>query len=428
MLFSLLPAGEPGTGIRYYGWRIVALAAIALGMTAPGQTAGVSVFIDPMMQDLALTRTEVSAAYLVGTLAGAVSMPWFGSLMDRRGVRYTLTVVALAFSALLAAMAGVNGIVALTFGFVGIRMFGQGALGLVSSTAVAYWFDRQRGTAIGIASAIGQAILSIAPLALGLAVTGLGWRRAWLVAALTVGVVTLMIARTGMRDGPDDVGQLVDGQSRSARSRTTVVWGATRADAVRAPMFWAVTGAVVTTGLIGTGLAFHQISILGEQGLTPIEAAANFVPQTVAGVVATLGTGSLVDRVRPRILLVAAMALLAAAITGLPAVSPGWSAAAYGAAIGAAGGSARALEAAAFPRFFGTVHLGSIRGVVMASSVAGTAFGPILLALGFAASGSYIPVLRWSLLLPAAVAVLGVVAPVPRHPSDDEQSTVVASG
>lgn len=50
----------------------------------------------------------------------------------------------------------------------------------------------------------------------------------------------------------------------------------------------------------------------------------------------------------------------------------------------------------------------------MASSVAGTAFGPILLALGHAASGSYIPVLRWSLLLPAGVAVLALVAPSPR--------------
>ncbi len=210
-----------------------------------------------MMDSLALSRTEVSSAYLVGTLAGAVSMPWFGSLLDRRGVRYTLTVVVVAFSALLAAMSGVRGIVTLTLGFVGIRMFGQGALGLVSSTAVAYWFERRRGTAIGIASAIGQAILSIAPLALGLAVTGLGWRSAWLVAAATVGTITLLVARLGMRDGPEDVGQLVDGRSHSAPTPATNNWGARRAEAIRAPMFWAITGAVVTTGLIGTGLAFH---------------------------------------------------------------------------------------------------------------------------------------------------------------------------
>jgi hypothetical protein len=53
----------------------------------------------------------------------------------------------------------------------------------------------------------------------------------------------------------------------------------TRAQAVRTPMFWAVAGAVATTGMIGTGLAFHQIDLLGEQGLTPVQAAANFLPR-----------------------------------------------------------------------------------------------------------------------------------------------------
>lgn len=404
---------ERGTGLRYYGWRIVILAAISLGMTAPGQTAGVSVFIDPMMETLDLSRTQVSTAYLVGTLAGAASMPWFGSLLDRRGVRFTLTAVVLGFTAMLAMMSGVRGLITLTLGFVGIRMLGQGALGLVSSTAVAYWFDRRRGAALGIATAVGQAILSIAPLALGLAVTGVGWRNAWLLAALVVGSVTLIIARTGMRDQPEDVGQLVDGQSSSKPHVEAVRWGATRKEAARTLMFWAITGAVVTAGFISTGLGFHQISILGEQGLTTLEAAANFIPQTVAGLIATLATGSLVDRIRPRFLIVVSMALLAAAILILPFVTPGLSAALYGAAVGASGGSARALEAAALPRFFGTLHLGAIRGIVKASAVAGTAFGPILLALGHGMSGSYVPVLRWSLVLPLAVAILGILAPPP---------------
>jgi MFS family permease len=412
----LLPLrSDPGTGLRYYGWRIVVLAAVCLGMTAPGQTAGVSVFVDPMMDGLGLSRTQVSLAYLVGTFSAAVTMPWFGSLVDRRGVRASLTAVALGFTATLAAMSGVRGLVTLTVGFVGIRMLGQGALGLVSTTSVAYWFDRRRGAALGIASATGQALLSLAPLALGLAVTTVGWRRAWLVAAVTVGTVTLLVARLGMRDRPEDVGQHVDGHAEPDRDPLPR-WGVTRGEAARSLMFWAITGAVVVTGLVGTGLAFHQISILGEQGLTAIEAAANFVPQTVASLVATLTAGALVDRLRPRSLLVASMALLAGAMLLLPYVTPGVLAALYGAAVGASGGSARALEAAAFPRFFGTRHLGGIRGVVMAATVAGTAFGPMLLAAGHDLTGSYVPVLRWSLVLPAAVAVLAVVARPPAPP------------
>jgi hypothetical protein len=38
------------------------LAAVAFGMTGPGQTVGVSVFVDPMMAALDLSRSQVSTA------------------------------------------------------------------------------------------------------------------------------------------------------------------------------------------------------------------------------------------------------------------------------------------------------------------------------------------------------------------------------
>lgn len=415
-----------GTGVHFYGWRVVLLSALVMGMTGPGQTVGVSVFVDPMMASLDITRSQVSMAYLVGTLAGAGTMPWFGRLIDRRGVRFAMTAIAIGFAIVLAAMAGVAGLVTLALGFVGIRMLGQGALTMTSTTAVAYWFDRLRGRAMGVTAALGQGMMTIVPVTLGLAVAAIGWRRSWLLAAAVVGVVTLLVARLGMRDGPADVGQHVDGQPPAADAVVEPAWGATRREAVRSRMFWAVTGGVFTTGLVGTAMSFHQISLLGGQGLTPIEAAANFVPQTLTGLTATLGTGMLVDRIRPRYVLAAAMGILSVAMLVLPLVGPGWTAAGYGAALGAAGGSARALEAAALPRFFGTRHLGAIRGIVMGLMVVGTAVGPSLLAWGHAVSGSYVPVLRWLLVLPLAVVVVGLTADVPDRDGSVAQCSCVA--
>ena len=43
-------------------------AVLAAGLTGPGQTIGVSVFIDHFVEDLALSRPLVSTAYLIGTL------------------------------------------------------------------------------------------------------------------------------------------------------------------------------------------------------------------------------------------------------------------------------------------------------------------------------------------------------------------------
>ena len=60
-------------------------------------------------------------------------------------------------------------------------------------------------------------------------------------------------------------------------------------------MFWVLASAGFMVGMLSTGLAFHLISILGAQVLSTLEAAANFVPQTVAAVAASLGLGAIVE-------------------------------------------------------------------------------------------------------------------------------------
>jgi MFS family permease len=442
---ALLPDPRPPRpATRFSGWRIVVLAAVALGMTGPGQTVGVSVFVDPMMAALELTRSQVATAYLVGTLVGAAAMPRLGRVIDDHGARVAMAIVAGLFGAVLTAMAGVVGIVTLTLGFVGIRMFGQGGLTLVSTTAVAPWFARRRGIAIGITTAVGSALLSLVPIAAASAIGWVGWRGAWLLLAAAVWVVVLPIALRGLIDRPADVGQRVDGDPVAPAADPTIpaapatpdvaaagadasdddhVPGSegpapevvfTRRQALRTPMFWAVASAVSATGMIGTGLAFHQIDLLGEQGLTPVQAAANFLPQTGAALLATLGIGAMVDRLAARWVLLVAMALLASAMVAVPFLAPGWTAVGYGMMVGAAGGSVRAMEAASFPKLFGVRHLGSIRGVVTSISVAATAFGPVALSLGRDLTGSYVQVLLVLLAVPVAVVVLGMLAPDPR--------------
>jgi MFS family permease len=63
-------------------------------MTLPGQTAGVSVFFDPITADLGISRTSASIAYAVGTLAGILPAPVIGRWIDRRGPRLTATIIA----------------------------------------------------------------------------------------------------------------------------------------------------------------------------------------------------------------------------------------------------------------------------------------------------------------------------------------------
>lgn len=406
----------------------MAYSAVALAATAPGQTAAVSVFIDPMIRDLDVSRSQIAGAYLVGTLCGAAAMPFVGTALDRHGVRRTMAVVGAVFGAVLVSLSVVSGLVGLTAGFVGIRMMGQGALGLVATTASALWFVRRRGTVLGVVSSAGAAVISLAPIGLERLIAAEGWRTAWAVEGLIVWAVVLPVALLGMKDRPSDLGQVPDGRAVPG-SVAPVEWGLTRDVAVRSGFFWVVCAAVAATGMLSTAVAFHQISLLGERGLTPVQAAANFLPQTVAALVATIGTGWLVDRFSPRWATSASMLTLATALVWGAFASPGWSAVGFGLALGLAAGSIRSLEAASFPRYYGTLHLGSIRGVVALVSVGSTAFGPLLFALVRDTTGSYQPALLGSATIPLLVAVAALFVAPPASPAPDPlDETVVPAG
>lgn len=399
----------------FYGWHVVACSAVALALTAPGQTAAVSAFVDPMIAELGISRSALSTAYLAGTLTGAAALPRVGRALDRYGVRRTMAVVGAVFGAVLLGLSAVTSLAGLTAGFVGIRLAGQGSLSLVATTAAALWFTRRRGLAVGVVGAVGSAGISLAPVGLERLIAVTDWRTAWAVEGLLVWAVVVPLALLGLRDRPADLGQWPDGEP-PAPGESGGTWGVTRAEAMRTGFFWVVTAAVAVSGMLATALAFHQISLLGERGLTPVEAAANFLPQTAAGLGATLLTGVLVDRVSPRWLTSASMLGLATGLAWAVVVDPGWSAIGYGLVIGAAGGSVRALEGAAVPRYYGTRHVGSIRGFVAAVSVGSTAFGPVLFAVVHDLTGTYTPALLGSALLPLAVAAAAPVAGVPQAP------------
>jgi MFS family permease len=308
----------------------------------------------------------------------------------------------------------VHGLVGLALGFVGIRMLGQGALGLTATTAAARWFVRRRGSALGIVSAAGAAGISTAPLLLERLISSHGWRTAWLLEGLLIWAIVIPLAVFAMRDDPAHLGQRPDGVPAEDHDASREERGATRREAFTTPFFWVLTAGVAVSGLLSTALAFNQISLLGERGLSTAEAAANFIPQTVAGLLATLATGHMVDRINSRWLTAASMLMLAGALVWAVVVNPGWSAIGFGVALGASGASIRALEFASVPRYFGTRHLGSIRGLVASVSVGSTAFGPLLFATGFELTGSYTTVLLGGAALPLVVVLAAILVRPPR--------------
>ena len=417
------PSGVGRPAKRFLGWRIAGLAVITAAMTGPGQTIGVSVSIDPLIAELGLSRSEVSAAYLIGTLAGAIALLPVGSWIDRVGTRRAMRWIGLAFGLGLVAMAGVQGFVTLVIGFTLIRWLGQGALTLVSSLSISHWFERRRGRVFGFTSPSVSGLMSLTPLILGLAVAAYGIRTAWLLAAAAVWLVVIPIGHFGIVDRPSDVGQLPDGDKRPASTTSTSASAAriafTRGQAITQPRFVLMSCVIATSAMVATGLNFHQISILTGAGLSATEAAAMFVPQITGMIAAGLTVGALADRLPARVLLAAAMLLLICALAMVGNLEPGWPVFVYTILLGAGGGAHFPLVPTLLPRWFGLAHIGGIQGVSMLVIVAASAVGPVAVALLAAGTGGYTAAAGWLVSIPLATGLgaLWITEPALTSPS-----------
>ncbi len=409
----MIESNEPvRTTRRFVGWRIAILATITAAMTGPGQTIGVSVFVDPLINDLDLTRSQVSTAYLIGTLLGALALPSVGRWVDRTGARRAMTMIGLAFGTALVAMSGVQGFVTLAAGFTVIRLLGQGSLFLVSKVSVMHWFQRKRGLVFGVMLTAASGLMSLAPVLLNLAIEAYSWRTAWILAAVAVWLIVVPIGIFGIVDKPTDIGQYPDGDSAPAMTAgaESLPRSHSRREAVGETRFWLLSVTVATTSMLFTALSFHQISILGEAGLSSTEAATMFLPQVVGAIMAGLLVGALSDRIPVRFLLAMSMALLTTALLLIQVVEPGWQVVLYAVTLGAAAGAQQPLAATVLPRWFGLANIGAIQGLSTFIGVAASAIGPVGLSLARAWADGYSSATLILATIPLVVGVASLVS------------------
>ncbi len=439
----------------FYGWVILVVTTIGTLMSVPGQTAGVSVFTDPLIEATGLSRLGLSNAYLIGTLTSGLLLPLGGRVIDRVGARLVviisslslgLTLVYLGWSPRLALWLGSSlsldpirvAFGVLCLGFVCLRFSGQGMLTLVSRTTLGKWFDRQRGLAAGIAGVFVSFGFSAAPLVLSLFIGGLGWRGAWFCLALSVGIGMALLGWLFYRDNPEECGLVMDGKASDPTGEADPPIPAlsgsspdpvdperlphrsaprnfTRSEALRTLMFWAVTLALASQALAVTGITFHIVDIGAAAGLNRTQAVSIFFPIAVFSTIAGYGVGMLADRVPLKLLFIGMMGFEALGLLGIAHLDQWLPRIVAMAGIGITGGCFGTLSTVAMPRYFGRRHLGAIGGVEMMTLVMASALGPSLLAAFRLGLGSYQPGLYVCGILPLLVIGLLVGARDPQQ-------------
>jgi len=393
----------------FYGWPILVAGTLGVLMSVPGQTMGVSVFTDSLLGVLAMSRTQLSIAYMAGTVTSAALLPYVGRVYDKLGARTAAAAASLSLAAVvlflsqadvltnrIALASGVNRtfsafLVMLPL-FFALRLCGQGILTLSAHNMVAKWFDRRRGMAFGISGVFTALGLSSAPMALDTMIGVLGWRGAWMAMAAILAIFFMPLALALYRDNPEACGLLPDGRSHAGED--SMGDGEPEPckplrDARRTAIFWVFSLSLALSALYMTGLTFHIVSVFETAGMTRTNAVSVFLPVSAVAVTVHLSAGWVSDRIALTYLLALMLLGLGVSMISLILFAPGWPVALLIAGNGLSQGLFALLSAVTWAKLFGRTHLGAISGFYMSIVVFHSALGPILFSQSLSWSGSY---------------------------------------
>jgi sugar phosphate permease len=308
----------------HYAW-VVAAVTFVVGLLTAGVRAAPGVLIIPLEQEFDWSRATISFAVGVNLLLYGLVGPFAAALMDRFGVRRTMSLALAATAvavALSPAMSQAWQLVLLWGVVVGA---GTGVIGaFLAAYIAARWFRRRQGLVVGLltaANAAGQLIFlpNLAEL-----VTHFGWRVMSLALAAAVLVFVPPVALL-MRNRPRDLGLTPYGAVGPPEPEAPIGGNplVTAVSALgsggRKRDFWLIAGGyfvcgATTNGLIGT----HLIPACVDHGLSEVAGAGLLA---AAGVFSFLGgtlSGWLSDRCDNRILLAWYYGLRGLALMYLP--------------------------------------------------------------------------------------------------------------
>jgi MFS family permease len=372
----------------YYGWVNLFVAAMAMVGTLPGRTQGLGLITEPLLHDLQIDRVVFARINLWATLIGALFCLGIGRLIDRFGSRIVLTIVTLALAAVVLSTSKTGTVLGITVLITLTRGLGQSALSVVSITMVGKWFVRRINLAMAVYTVVLSIGFMIAFPVIGALVIQTGWRNTWWIVGLALLLGLAPLSLLLVRRSPESCSLEPDGQ-RSTQSIENDSTSFTLWQALSTSSFWVFGLSSAIYGLIASGIALFNESILAERGFDASTYHRSLVIVALTALVGNFLGGWLTSRWKMNRLLTLAMVLLAASLFALPHVRTQAHVAGYAAVMGLAGGFVIVIFFAFWSRAYGRAHLGKIQGAAQALTVVASAIGPLLLAECVSRTGSY---------------------------------------
>ena len=382
------------------------------------------VFLPSMCEEFGWSRSALSGPYTAFALVGGILGPLAGISIGKFGARKN------AIAGNLVVVLGLMGMSLVkelwhVYLFYGVLIGAGLAFGtwIATVTVVNNWFIRRRSLAMGLLFAAGGIGGFAFPPLISWLISSLGWQMSWGCLAGSHMVLAVVIGGILIRNKPEEMGQVPDGEVAQAAQeagvdsppprqvyQTAVDWKVR--DALRTRALWLVMIAMAASLFSLDMLTIHQVAYLQDLGFSPMIAATALGLLAGISIIGRLLCGALGTRFEGRYLAAVCLAGFAVGIIilmnakALPLIYL------YAIISGISYGGMIVLGPVLTGAYFGRAHYAQISGWTAPVATFIAAASPLLAGFIHDTTGSYIP----AFLVAAAFLGVGLVCALLARP------------
>lgn len=416
----------------FYGWWIVIASFFLLVVAGGTALYGFTAFFNPISEEMGFSSALTSLGFSLRSMEGGVIQPAIGFFIERVGIRNCI-LAGLAIEALgLFLLSRLTGIPTFYIGFILLSIGYTLSAGIPEYTAVANWFRKRRGLALGLTTA-GFGFSGIMTPIFIFMIHSTGWRTTLLIlcpAILIICVPLTFVLRTrpesyGMRpDGAKPVAEppkesgTVNGQKNAASQ--TEEQGFTIRQCMAKRTFWLLMLYSFFTQFSGSAIQVLEMPHLVNAGISEDLAALTMMGITIGSVTGRLGFSWLGDIYSKKKLLIIAAILQAAGVFIFAKISSPWMIIPFLLIYSPGYGAPIPLIPAIQADYFGTRAFASVRGMVSIGTAISGIIGPLFAGWLFDRSQTYSTAfVIYAVLAAVAVPVMMMATVTRSNPSPE---------
>jgi MFS family permease len=375
----------------YYGWWIV-FACFCIGFYVSGITFyGFTALFEPFRKEFGWSYTQISLAASLRGMEMGIFAPLMGFLVDRWGSRKILLVGITTVGLGIVMLSFTRSLWMFYGAFLLIGFGAGGSTSVVTMSAVAQWFDKNVGKALGLMSAGFGAGGLMVPVIVWL-IDVLQWQGALIVLGVggwVLGIPLSLVIRSKLEQS----GHLSDGRqvgdSTAGHERKGEGVEVSFREIVRNRSFLLLNLIEGIRMMTVATVAIHVMPYLGSIGLSRARAGLVAAAIPIISVAGRISLGWLGDIFEKRYVISLAFAFMGAGILAFCFAQVEWSLLLFLLFFPPSFGGMMVLRGATLREYFGKESFGKMIGIVMGSASVGGIIGPTLAGLVFDSLGSY---------------------------------------